>query len=185
MSAQGSEEKAVPRGNAGTAPVGEGGMKTLAGGESGMKTPVGEGGMKTSVGESGMKTPVSPAALAYLGDAVIEVWVRERLVRSGISGTRELNSAALEYVTAPRQAAAMKSILPILNEEESAIFRRGRNIGHTSLPRRASAAEYRSATGFEALMGYLHLNGRAERIEALLTAAYTTGKEEKNEQSEN
>lgn len=157
MSAQGSEEKAVPRGNAGTAPVGEGGMKA----------------------------PVSPAALAYLGDAVIEVWVRERLVRSGISGTRELNCAALEYVTAPRQAAAMKSILLLLNEEESAIFRRGRNIGHTSLPRRASAAEYRSATGFEALMGYLHLNGRAERIEALLTAAYTTGKEEKNEQSEN
>ncbi len=127
----------------------------------------------------GDRSPISPAALAYLGDAVIEVWVRGMLVRSGLSGTRELNAAALDYVTAPRQAAAMKVILPLLDEEEAAVFRRGRNLGHTSLPRRATAAEYRSATGFEALMGYLHLSGREERIDALLSAAYAkNGKEE-------
>lgn len=127
----------------------------------------------------GDRSPISPAALAYLGDAVIEVWVRGMLVRSGLSGTRELNAAALDYVTAPRQAAAMKVILPLLDEEEAAVFRRGRNLGHTSLPRRATAAEYRSATGLEALMGYLHLSGREERIDALLSAAYAkNGKEE-------
>lgn len=122
--------------------------------------------------------PVSPAALAYLGDAVIELWVRSRLVRSGLSATRELNAAALDYVTAPRQAAAMKVILPLLDEEEAAVFRRGRNLGHTSLPRRATAAEYRSATGLEALMGYLHLAGRAERIDALLSQAYAKNEKE-------
>ncbi len=121
---------------------------------------------------------VSAAALAYLGDAVLEAWVRERLVRSGISGSRELNAAALEYVTAPRQAAAMKRLLPLLEDDESAIFRRGRNLGHTSLPRRATAAEYRSATGLEALLGYLRLEGREARLNSLLELAYQKEKEE-------
>lgn len=121
---------------------------------------------------------VSAAALAYLGDAVLEVWVRERLVRSGISGSRELNAAALEYVTAPRQAAAMKRLLPRLADDEAAIFRRGRNLGHTSLPRRATAAEYRSATGLEALLGYLRLEGREERLNYLLDLAYQNEREE-------
>ncbi|MBQ9080930.1 MAG: ribonuclease III [Clostridia bacterium] len=119
-----------------------------------------------------MATVYSAQALAYLGDAVIEVWVRERLVRSGLSGSRELNAEALSYVTAPRQAAAMKKILPALSEDEAAIFRRGRNIGHTNLPRHATASEYRSATGMEALMGWLYLGGRQDRINELLTAAY-------------
>lgn len=121
---------------------------------------------------------VSAAALAYLGDAVLEAWVRERLVRSGISGSRELNAAALEYVTAPRQATAMKRLLPLLEDDESAIFRRGRNLGHTSLPRRATAAEYRSATGLEALLGYLRLEGREARLNSLLELAYQKEKEE-------
>lgn len=121
---------------------------------------------------------VSAAALAYLGDAVLEAWVRERLVRSGISGSRELNAAALEYVTAPRQAAAMKRLLPHLADDETAIFRRGRNLGHTSLPRRATAAEYRSATGLEALLGYLRLEGREARLDELLNFAYQKEREE-------
>ena len=115
------------------------------------------------------------AAMAYLGDSVIEVWVRERLVRSGLPASRELNAASLNYVTAPRQAAAMKNILPLLDEEEAAIFRRGRNLGHTNLPKNATASEYRSATGMETLMGYLHLKGRAERIDELLSAGYNEG----------
>ncbi len=119
-----------------------------------------------------MSAPYSAQALAYLGDAVIEVWVRQRLVEQGITSSRRLNAAALEYVTAPRQAEAMKKILDMLTEEEGAAFRRGRNIGHTNLPRAATASEYRSATGMEALMGWLHLNGEADRIDALLSAAY-------------
>ncbi len=117
-------------------------------------------------------TPYAPAALAYLGDAVLEAWVRERLVRQGLPGSRELNAAALNYVTAPRQAAATKLLLPLLEDDEAAIFRRGRNLGHTSLPRHATAAEYRAATGLEALLGYLRLCGREERIAALLSRAY-------------
>ena len=90
-----------------------------------------------------------------------------------MTSSRALNAAALDYVTAPRQAQAMKRILEHLTEEEDAIFRRGRNIGHTNLPRSATASEYRSATGMEALMGYLHLEGRAERIDALLRIGYS------------
>ena len=119
-----------------------------------------------------MAVVYSAASLAYLGDAVIEVWVRKTLVERGLSSSRELNAAALDFVTAPRQAQAMKCILEHLTEEEAAIFRRGRNIGHTNLPRRATMSEYRSATGMEALMGYLHLEGRAERIDELLTIGY-------------
>ncbi len=119
-----------------------------------------------------MAAVYSAASLAYLGDAVIEVWVRKTLVESGLTSSRALNAAALDYVTAPRQAQAMKRILEHLTEDEAAVFRRGRNIGHTNLPRHATASEYRSATGMEALMGYLHMEGRAERIDELLRIGY-------------
>lgn len=114
----------------------------------------------------------SAAALAYLGDAVLEVCVREHLVNSGLSSSARLNSTALEYVKASRQAEAMKKILPVLTEEEDAVFRRGRNMGHTNIPKSATVSEYRSATGMEALFGYLHLEGRKERIAELFALAY-------------
>ena len=114
----------------------------------------------------------SAAALAYLGDAVLEVCVREHLVNSGLSSSARLNSMALEYVKASRQAEAMKKILPVLTEEEEAVFRRGRNMGHTNTPKSATVSEYRSATGMEALFGYLHLEGRKERIAELFALAY-------------
>jgi ribonuclease-3 family protein len=117
------------------------------------------------------------AALAYLGDAVIELWVRERLVRAGICSSHKLNEQAKRYVTAPAQALAMKRILPLLDAEENAIFRRGRNAGHTSLPKNATAAEYRAATGMEALFGWLHLAGRGERTEELLEVGYKNREE--------
>ena len=99
------------------------------------------------------------AALAYLGDAVIELWVRERLVRAGICSSHKLNEQAKRYVTAPAQALAMKRILPLLDAEENAIFRRGRNAGHTSLPKNATAAEYRAATAWRRFR--LAASGRA------------------------
>ena len=82
------------------------------------------------------------------------------------------NKAALEYVRASAQAEAMKRILPLLDEEENAVFHRGRNIGHTNTPKSATVAEYRAATGMEALFGYLHLAGRKERIDELFSTAY-------------
>lgn len=111
------------------------------------------------------------AALAYLGDSVWELCVRERLVREGIAGAKALNARALDFVRAPVQAAAMERLLPHLTEEENAVFHRGRNMGHSATPRAATVAEYRAATGLEALFGYLYLSGRSERIAALFDLA--------------
>lgn len=115
---------------------------------------------------------VSTAGLAYLGDAVIELLTRERLLAAGYASAKSLNAHARDYVTAPAQAAAMERILPLLTEQEEAIFRRGRNIGHTNTPKHATVAEYRAATGMEALFGYLHLVGDEARAKALFSAAY-------------
>ena len=119
----------------------------------------------------------STAALAYLGDCVLELCVREHLVRLGLSSSARLNGEALEYVKAVKQAEAMKNILPLLSEEEEAAFKRGRNMGHTNTPKSATVAEYRAATGMETLFGYLHLCGRKERIAELFAIAYKTEKE--------
>ncbi len=121
----------------------------------------------------------STASLAYLGDCVLELCVREHLVKLGLSSSARLNKEALEYVRATKQARAMERILPHLSEEEAAVFRRGRNIGHTNTPKSATVAEYRSATGMETLFGYLHLAGRRERIQELFLLAYgEEGKEQ-------
>lgn len=114
----------------------------------------------------------STAALAYLGDSVIEICVRRRLVKEGYSTSSRLNKLALDYVRATAQAEAMKRIAPLLTEEEDAVFHRGRNIGHTNTPKSATVAEYRAATGMEALFGYLYLAGRQQRIDELFDAAY-------------
>ena len=123
---------------------------------------------------------VSSAALAYLGDSVIEVLVREHLVAKGISSSAHLNSEALKYVRASAQAEAMKNIIDLLTEEEEAAFRRGRNMGHSSTPKSASVSEYRTATGMEALFGWLHLAGRQERINELFRIAYRLDSTEEN-----
>ncbi len=114
----------------------------------------------------------STAALAYLGDSVIEICVRKRLVREGLSSSASLNKRALDYVRASAQAAAMKNIIDMLSDEEAAVFRRGRNMGHSQTPKSATVAEYRAATGMEALFGYLFLAERKDRIDALFALAY-------------
>ena len=115
----------------------------------------------------------SSAALAYLGDCAIELCVREYLVKEkGISSSARLNKLALEFVKASQQAEAMKNILPILSEKETEVFHRGRNMGHSNTPKSATVAEYRNATGMEALFGWLHLAGRKERIDELFRIAY-------------
>jgi ribonuclease-3 family protein len=115
----------------------------------------------------------SSASLAYLGDCALEICVREYLVRElGLSSSAKLNKVALDFVRAPKQAEAMKNILPLLSEEEEAVFKRGRNVGHTNTPKSAPVSEYRSATGMETLFGWLWLAGRRERIEELFRAAY-------------
>ena len=115
---------------------------------------------------------ISSAALAYLGDCVIELRVREFLVSCGISHASALNSAALDFVRASAQADAIEKILPLLDEEENGAFRRGRNIGHTNIPKSATALQYRRATGMESLFGYLHCQGKNDRIDELFLVAY-------------
>ena len=119
-----------------------------------------------------MLNTYSTASLAYLGDCVLELCVREYLVKEGLSSSATLNKRALEFVRATAQAEAMKRLMPHLSEEEAAVFRRGRNIGHTNTPKSATVAEYRVATGMEALFGWLHLAGRQERIRELFALAY-------------
>ena len=118
---------------------------------------------------------MSTPALAYLGDCVIELCVREYLVESGLSTSRNLNKEALNYVRASAQAEAMKNLFPLLTEEEEAFFKRGRNIGHTNVPKNATVSDYRTATGMEVLFGYLHVSHQKERIDELFRAAYLNG----------
>ena len=124
---------------------------------------------------------ISTPALAYLGDCVLELCVREHLVESGFSTSRNLNREALNFVHASAQAEAMKKLFPILSEEEDAFFRRGRNIGHTNVPKNATVSEYRTATGMEVLFGYLHISGQKERIDELFRAAYLDGADTRKE----
>ena len=111
-------------------------------------------------------------ALAYLGDARHSLYVRRMLVERGISKSGELNALSLEYVTAEAQAAMMRRIEPLLLEDELEVYKRAANSGHLNKPRRASAADYRAATGFEAVIGMLEWIGDDERLERLLTAAH-------------
>ena len=122
-----------------------------------------------------MEKPIeemSTAALAYLGDSIIELCVRETLVKKGVSSAKNLNFSALLFVKAEAQADAIKNILPLLSEEETATYKRGRNIGHTNTPKSATVGQYRMATGMEALFGYLYLKGEKARINELFSLAY-------------
>ncbi|MBQ8886047.1 MAG: Mini-ribonuclease 3 [Clostridia bacterium] len=111
---------------------------------------------------------VSPVVLAFLGDAVYSVWVRERLIKNGIGKPSELQATAARIVSAGGQSALIEKLLPLLSEEETEVFKRGRNAKKATKARSASVAEYNRSTGFEALIGYLYLTGQCERLEELL-----------------
>ena len=115
---------------------------------------------------------LSGTALAYIGDAVFEVCVRRGLIALGIHETAELNRLALLFVKAASQSDAIENILPLLTNKEDAIFKRGRNANGISAPKSASIAQYRRATGFEALFGYLYLHGENDRIDFLFNKAF-------------
>ena len=116
---------------------------------------------------------ITVPALAYLGDCVIEKCVRTYLVlERGLSTSARLNRAALDFVRASAQSDAMSYIEPVLTEDESNYYRRGRNTGHTNVPKSASVSEYRRATGMEVLFGYLSLSGQEARIDELFRIGY-------------
>lgn len=111
-------------------------------------------------------------ALAYIGDAALELIVRRYLLSLKLTGSGKLNSLALRFVRATAQSAAVELLLPELTEEEEYIYRRGRNAHSISIPKSASAVEYRRATGLEALFGWLDLERKADRADELFAAAY-------------
>ncbi len=116
--------------------------------------------------------PQGALALAYLGDAVIELMVRTRLTSTGISDVGVLNKMSREYVQANAQSAAVERILPHLSEQEEDAYKRGRNTHTSSHPKNSRVSDYRRATGFESLMGWLYANGKAERAKELFELAY-------------
>ncbi|RIW30009.1 ribonuclease III [Bacillus salacetis] len=109
-------------------------------------------------------------ALAYMGDAVYETYVRQFLLQSGRVKPNQLHRAATGYVSAKAQAAALKEItdLEILSEEEMAVVRRGRNAKSGTIPKNTDVQTYRYSTAFEALIGYLFLQNRKDRLEELI-----------------
>ena len=112
---------------------------------------------------------MNPVALAFYGDAVYELYVRERLVRAGIGKPDRLHKEAVKRVCAGYQADAARRIEPMLTERESEIFRRGRNASSVKAPKNADVLEYRLATGLETLIGWLTLTGQTARMEMILT----------------
>ena len=116
--------------------------------------------------------------LAYLGDAVMELMTREKLLASGVTDVGRLNRLALNYVRAVAQSEAVERVLPLLSEEEAEVFKRGRNAHGISAPKSASTADYRRATGLEALFAYLWLRGEDGRRLELFAAAYPEKTEE-------
>ena len=112
------------------------------------------------------------AALAYLGDARHSLFVRRMLVERGLCKSGELNDASLKYVTAEAQAKMMRRIESLLLDDELDVYRRASNSSHLNRPKRASGADYRAATGFEAVIGMLEWIGDEERLEMLLSEAH-------------
>lgn len=108
----------------------------------------------------------SPLALAYLGDCVYELNVRERLLHKANKSNGKLHAEALQYVSASAQADFCKKILEILTDEELAVFKRGRN-SNASPHKNSDVGEYKAATGLETLIGYLYLSGQNERLAQL------------------
>ena len=110
-------------------------------------------------------------ALAYIGDARHSLYIRTMLVNRGVSRSKDLNAMALSYVTAEAQAKAYSKIENILSEDEREVFKRAFNSTHLNKPKRASGKDYRTATGFEAIIGMLSFIKDEDRIEELLTLA--------------
>lgn len=110
---------------------------------------------------------LSPGTLAFLGDAVYELFVRQKLVETANMPVNKLHLLAVQRVRASFQSDAVAIIEPHLSEEELSVWKRGRNANGVKAPKNANPAEYRRATGLEALFGYLFLQGRMERLEEL------------------
>lgn len=115
----------------------------------------------------------SPLVLAYIGDSVYEVFTRKKLL--GMNSdlpAHKLHKENIRYVNAAAQSVGTEAILPKLTETELSIYKRGRNAKSATVPKHADLADYRRATGFEALLGYLSLSGQTERLNDIMETAF-------------
>lgn len=117
----------------------------------------------------------SPLTLAYIGDAIYELVIRTLLVKHGNAQTNWLHKKASSLVKASAQAEMIEKLLPVLTEEEEAVYRRGRNAKSYTMAKNATMSDYRKATGFEALMGYLYLKEDLGRMIELIRLGLDRG----------
>ena len=110
---------------------------------------------------------ISTLALAHVGDAVFELMVRTYLCTTGTLTAKKLHNGTVAMVSAAAQAKAVEYILPLLSEDELAVFKRGRNTHSSHIPKACTLQQYLNATGLESLFGYLYLCGNTERLGSL------------------
>ena len=110
----------------------------------------------------------SPLTLAYIGDAIYELVIRTILVEKGNTQVNKLHKRASRLVKASAQSAMIEKLKPYLTEEEMGVFKRGRNAKAATMAKNATMSDYRRATGFEALMGYLYLEKNWTRMVELI-----------------
>lgn len=119
-------------------------------------------------------------SLAFIGDAVYEIFVREHLLENGSLQVGKLHKMAVEFVRASFQANVFDFLEPIVTEEECAILHRGRNASATHIPKGANAIEYRKATGVEALFGWLYLEGKSQRAREIFNMILADSEKREN-----
>ena len=117
----------------------------------------------------------SPLVCAYMGDAVYEKYIREYVIKQGLCKNGLLHKKSIKYVSAKGQASILRKIEENLNEEEKDIVRRGRNANPHSTAKNADIVEYKYATGFEALIGFLYLTEEEERLQEIINMAVRLG----------
>ena len=120
-----------------------------------------------SLKEVDLKT-FSPLTLAYIGDAVYELMIRSIIVEHGNAPVNKLHKRSSRLVNAQTQAEATVKLLNVFTEEEMAVYKRGRNTRSHTMAKNADMTDYRMATGFESVMGYLHLKHDYDRIIELI-----------------
>ena len=113
---------------------------------------------------------INPLVLAYLGDTIYENYVRRYLINLGLTNVKQLQEAAVEYVSARRQAAYLKSLLDLdfFTDEEMDVLKRARNCKSKSHPKNCDILTYKHATALEAVIGYLDIVGRKNRIGVMM-----------------
>ncbi len=116
---------------------------------------------------------MQPAVLAFMGDAVFNLFIRERLILGRKGTSHQLHLYATDYVKAASQSKMSKVLLETFTDDEAYIFRRGRNAKSTTVPKNADIQDYKYATAFEAVLGFLHLTGQQERLDSLMLKAAT------------